>query len=69
MLCFMKNTGINILLWVYRVSVSLGLWSNKYFIAIFKYCYWVYKSIVDKRTITFIKKNIHKDDCVVDVGC
>ncbi len=65
---FMKNTGINILLWVYQVSVGLGLWSNKYFIAIFKYCYWVYKSIVDKRTITFIKKNIHKDDCVVDVG-
>ena len=30
----MKNKGINILLWVYQVSVGLGLWSNKYFIAI-----------------------------------
>ena len=64
----MKNISVNFLLWIYQFSVSLGLWSNKYFIAIFKSSYWFYKSVADKNTISFIARRVHKGDCVIDVG-
>ena len=56
------------LLWVYRLSVGLGLWSHRYFIAIFRFSYWIYKFITDRNTLKFIKKNINDGDYVIDVG-
>jgi len=64
----MKKNIIIILLGIYRLSVSLGLWSNSYFISIFRLSYWQYKTITDRKTLQFIKKNINDGDYVVDIG-
>jgi FkbM family methyltransferase len=64
----MKRQVINFLIMVYQISSHIGLWKNKYFIALFRIAYYQYKSISDKNTIMFINKNINNGDCVIDVG-
>ena len=53
---------------VYRLSTRIGLWRNQYFIALFRFAYWQYKSISDKNTIKFINKYVNDGDYVIDVG-
>jgi FkbM family methyltransferase len=64
----MKRKVINFLLIIYRLSTRIGLWRNQYFIALFRFAYWQYKSISDKNTIKFINKYVNDGDYVIDVG-